>query len=51
MTITAEGVENAAQAETLRQWGCNQVQGFYYGAPEDEVPEHGAREPKSSLVA
>ncbi len=52
VTITAEGVENASQAEILRQWGCNQVQGFYYGAPEDEVPEHKpVPEPKTSLVA
>jgi EAL domain-containing protein (putative c-di-GMP-specific phosphodiesterase class I) len=23
----------------LKQWGCDQVQGFYYGSPEAEVPE------------
>jgi len=23
----------------LKQWGCDQVQGFYYGRPEQEVPE------------
>ncbi|XSG81789.1 MAG: putative bifunctional diguanylate cyclase/phosphodiesterase [Methyloligella sp. ZOD6] len=52
VTITAEGVENASQAEILRNWGCNQVQGFYYGRPEDEVPEHEEElEPKTPLVA
>jgi diguanylate cyclase (GGDEF)-like protein len=39
VTITAEGVETASQAEILRKWGCNQVQGFYYGRPDPEVPE------------
>jgi diguanylate cyclase (GGDEF)-like protein len=39
VTITAEGVETERQAEILRQWGCNQVQGFYYGRPDPEVPE------------
>jgi EAL domain-containing protein (putative c-di-GMP-specific phosphodiesterase class I) len=39
VTITAEGVENESQAEILRKWGCNQVQGFYYGRPDPEVPE------------
>jgi len=28
--ILAEGVETEAQAETLRSWGCNEVQGFLY---------------------
>jgi EAL domain-containing protein (putative c-di-GMP-specific phosphodiesterase class I) len=37
--ITAEGVETEDQAEMLKQWGCDQVQGFYYGRPEQEVPE------------
>ncbi|HSD91898.1 MAG TPA: EAL domain-containing protein [Methyloceanibacter sp.] len=39
VTITAEGVETERQAEILRKWGCNQVQGFYYGRPDPEVPE------------
>lgn len=39
VTITAEGVETKDQAELLKQWGCNQVQGSYYGRPEPEVPE------------
>jgi diguanylate cyclase (GGDEF)-like protein len=39
VTITAEGVETEDQAEILKQWGCTQVQGYYYGKPEPEVPE------------
>ena len=39
MTITAEEVETEGQAAMLRKWGCDQVQGFYYGRPDAEVPE------------
>ena len=39
VTITAEGVETEGQAAMLRKWGCDQVQGFYYGRPDAEVPE------------
>jgi diguanylate cyclase (GGDEF)-like protein len=42
VTITAEGVETEGQAAMLRKWGCDQVQGFYYGRPEAEVPENEA---------
>ena len=42
VTITAEGVETEGQAEILRGWGCNQVQGFYYGKPETAVAEDEA---------
>jgi EAL domain-containing protein (putative c-di-GMP-specific phosphodiesterase class I) len=37
VTITAEGVETEGQAEMLKRWGCDQVQGFYYGKPEAAV--------------
>jgi diguanylate cyclase (GGDEF)-like protein len=33
LTITAEGVETAAQARILREAGCDQAQGFLYGRP------------------
>lgn len=33
--ITAEGVETAEQMEFLRNEGCDQVQGFLIGRPED----------------
>ena len=37
IAIVAEGVETEAQAEALRSAGCNQVQGFLYGRPGDQV--------------
>ena len=38
MNIVAEGVENKAQYEALKDWGCNMIQGFYFHQPmpEDE---------------
>jgi EAL domain-containing protein (putative c-di-GMP-specific phosphodiesterase class I) len=51
VTITAEGVETEDQAEMLKQWGCNQVQGFYDGRPEPEVPESEEAILSHSLVA
>jgi len=39
VTITAEGVETESQAAMLKKWGCDQVQGYYYGRPEAEVAE------------
>ena len=35
LRIVIEGVENSAQVEILRQLGCDEVQGYYYGRPED----------------
>ena len=32
-TILAEGVETLEQAEQLKELGCEQVQGFYFGRP------------------
>ena len=49
--ITAEGVETERQAEMLKQWGCDQVQGFYYGRPEPEVPESDEAIRGRTLVA
>lgn len=51
VTITAEGVETEGQAEMLKQWGCDQVQGFYYGRPEPEVPESDEARRGEPLVA
>ncbi|MDH4654868.1 EAL domain-containing protein [Pseudomonas sp. BN606] len=33
MTVTAEGVETAEQLESLRDLGCDELQGFYLGRP------------------
>jgi diguanylate cyclase (GGDEF)-like protein len=33
MTVTAEGIETADQAQVLSALGCDQVQGFLYGRP------------------
>ena len=30
-----EGVENASQVEILRRLGSDEVQGYYFGQPED----------------
>ena len=35
LTIVAEGVEAEEQLSVLRQWGCNQVQGFLERFPAD----------------
>jgi EAL domain-containing protein (putative c-di-GMP-specific phosphodiesterase class I) len=39
VTITAEGVDTEGQAAMRRKWGCDQVQGIYYGKPDADVPE------------
>ncbi len=33
MTTTAEGVEDADEAELIRNLGCDKIQGFYFGRP------------------
>jgi EAL domain-containing protein (putative c-di-GMP-specific phosphodiesterase class I) len=33
MTTTAEGVENEAQRDVLRQLGCNEMQGYLFSPP------------------
>ena len=33
MTTTAEGVEDEAQANMIRELGCTKIQGFYFGRP------------------
>lgn len=33
LTVTAEGVETAAQADWLRTVGCDTVQGWHFSVP------------------
>lgn len=40
MTTTAEGVENAEEAEMIRNMGCTKIQGYYFGRP---MPAQEAR--------
>jgi EAL domain-containing protein (putative c-di-GMP-specific phosphodiesterase class I) len=32
-SVVAEGVETQIQADLLRAWGCDQLQGYYFGRP------------------
>jgi diguanylate cyclase len=45
--ITAEGVETEAQLEFLRKEGCDQVQGFLIGKPEDIAVHAGLFNPST----
>jgi len=33
LTTVAEGVELPEQAKLLQEWGCDQLQGYYFGYP------------------
>ncbi len=35
--VTAEGIETAAQAQLLVEWGCDFGQGYHFGRPLDET--------------
>lgn len=35
LSITAEGIENEAQKEVLKELGCDVGQGYYYAKPLD----------------
>ncbi len=39
LTIVAEGVETEDQLRDLRRWGCDQVQGFLIGKPEERAKD------------
>ena len=36
ITVTAEGVEMEAQLNALREWGCDEIQGYYFSMPLPE---------------
>lgn len=48
LSVIAEGVETASQRELLRSWGCDEMQGYFYGRPLSAdkatqfIFEHGA---------
>ena len=37
MSTTAEGVEDAEQAEMIRSLGCTKIQGYFYGRPMEAL--------------
>ena len=37
LSVTAEGVESAADAEVLRHAGCDELQGYYFARPMPQV--------------
>jgi EAL domain-containing protein (putative c-di-GMP-specific phosphodiesterase class I) len=51
LRVVTEGVENLDQADILRHLGCDEVQGFLYGRPEDHQAsmERVWREASSAL--
>ena len=60
LIVTAEGVENVAQANFLRELACDQLQGYYFGKPACDgelikqlsrvAPEPGAFKDSSETV-
>ncbi|WP_151446939.1 bifunctional diguanylate cyclase/phosphodiesterase [Lacisediminimonas profundi] len=51
LRVTAEGVETLSQLETLRQYGCDEYQGFYFSPalPAEEFIDIAARRPVPML--
>ncbi|MGN6156452.1 MAG: putative bifunctional diguanylate cyclase/phosphodiesterase [Sphingomicrobium sp.] len=45
LQVTAEGIETADEARALAELGCDQLQGFYFGRPEQS-----ARPPRPDLL-
>jgi diguanylate cyclase (GGDEF)-like protein/PAS domain S-box-containing protein len=41
LAVTSEGVETEEQANLLKAWGCDRVQGYYYGKPLDGAATAG----------
>ena len=35
LSVVAEGIESKMQADMLRDWSCDEAQGYYYGKPVD----------------
>jgi diguanylate cyclase (GGDEF)-like protein/PAS domain S-box-containing protein len=45
MSTTAEGVENEAELEVVRQLGCKKIQGYYFGRPMAAADARGLFSP------
>jgi EAL domain-containing protein (putative c-di-GMP-specific phosphodiesterase class I) len=44
MIVTAEGIENAGQADLMRVIGCDELQGWHFGYPMDLAGMEAARQ-------
>ena len=53
MRVAAEGVETQQQADFLRQIGCDELQGYFYGrpAPADEIERQFPMAPAPAVAA
>ena len=51
MTTTAEGVENADEAELIRKLGCTKIQGYYFGRPMPAAEALSLFEDSGRLIA
>ncbi|WP_443027794.1 putative bifunctional diguanylate cyclase/phosphodiesterase [Sphingopyxis sp. MWB1] len=52
MSTTAEGAENEAEVQTLRDLGCSNIQGYYYGRPMPAADVLGLfRAPPEQIIA
>lgn len=51
LVIVAEGVETEAQLAELRRWGCDQVQGFLIGKPEERTSRRPVVEAGTAIAA
>jgi predicted signal transduction protein with EAL and GGDEF domain len=61
IAVIAEGVESSDELERLRDWGCREVQGYYFPEPLEPdamseylrrgLPTAGACEPGRHLAA
>jgi len=50
LSVTAEGVETAAQEQVLKRWGCDIVQGFLHSRPAPAATATGLLERERRVV-
>ncbi len=50
MRVLAEGIENESELQTLRELGCHEGQGYYFGRPTPAKALWGAREQQQESV-